>query len=711
MKNMKFNFLLAAAVLIATALVFSCEQYSGAKSIPEVEPEIEIESEAQIIGVKIISPPEITVYGRNMAFDPAGLAVGWLYDDASVDPMNDDEWEIVKEPDMVPEKIYKVEVRAVSVDYDPVSFYIMVMDSDRVLLSITASYAAGRTQDLGKDFDKTNLTVTGYFSDDTAQNLKSYASIWDYDRKWRGKQTLTAKVNGKTAAFTVTTRIGSGALVTVNNINWIMNNYQLNYCRPARIKGEGFNPQYANVKLAVRPSGNPSNVAYSDPNVVTLSYGPGGLTDADFAPAVAAFKPNQIGPQSVSFTVDGRDFKVDLFVIDVEPAVWFDYGYMRHAGNPNGVNWKSNDTADKGKYYARLGETLVIAPVRYLVGFNADHSDAAGTTYKWTVGGGASYTTTNNGEFLRVTPSTAGTYPISVTVTGKSYLDGNPIAKTAYTQLVCYANTDSFTPGTFGEALQPQDEKKLASVGVKQVLANGRMLRHMGPGQMCEGGTGIGWSLGSAGGYEVWTVPHQSSYVINGNAFGGWHEAGVVWVQEDRNGNGMPDETWYELRGGDEGDSKWRNYITRRYAVTYINNSEINEVNQYGQAIRDVYWADSRGRSHMIPGGFPFRWGVSDTGNWVTYTCTLLRDDGNIATADYGGLAPMPGYADAVGNTFSISNAMKADGTPIALSAVKFIKVQTGVFRYGGSYGDVSTEIKSADYLGVQTDFPDPEDS
>ena len=426
------------------------------------------------------------------------------------------------------------------------------------------------------------------------------------------------------------------------------------------------------IVFGVWPSGNPwAN------DTLTLSLENGGLTPEDFS-TLTGYNPGRTGRQTISLTLDGRNLPLEIYVVGAEPAVWFDYGYWRHAGDSAGRG------SGAGKYYARPDETLIIAPVRYLVGYNADHSDAK-ATYTWIVSGDASsrtYTTSVGGELLYITPKVSGTYTIDVSVTGRDFLSGNLITKTANTELVCY--TGALPAGTFASPL-----------------------KNFGAGQFAEGGTGLGWSLGSAGGYEVWTVEHRASYKIKGNALTGWREAGIVWMQEDKNGNGLPDEMWYELRGSDEDSPAWKDKITRRYAVTYFRTDDHGSINEYGQLIREVYWADSRGRSGRIDGGFPNRWGV--VGDWVTFTCTLLRDNGDIVNDAYSSVGSgLDGYVDTFSDTFYVNNAIYADGTPIVLSSVKFIKVQTAIFQYGGIFGDVSTEIKSADFLGVQTDFPDP---
>jgi hypothetical protein len=125
-------------------------------------------------------------------------------------------------------------------------------------------------------------------------------------------------------------------------------------------------------------------------------------------------------------------------------------------------------------------------------------------------------------------------------------------------------------------------------------------------------------------------------------------------------------------------------------------------------------WVDCKGRWGVIAGG-------SGHPAVATFTGTLLNDNGNIA-----GQATGPGgwgYVDSLGSfwpidhpesewkwdQFFVSDAIKADGSPANLSAVRFIKVHTGLFKYGDVFGEKSTEIKFADGLPDQSGgFPDP---
>ena len=129
-------------------------------------------------------------------------------------------------------------------------------------------------------------------------------------------------------------------------------------------------------------------------------------------------------------------------------------------------------------------------------------------------------------------------------------------------------------------------------------------------------------------------MSHKSSYTIEGNAFGGWVEPGLVWFQEDRNGNNLPDEVWY----GPAASGAWGEDagLSHRYSVTFFKHGDAGVVNEYGQTIREIYWVDCRGRTGEIPGGWPWESGVSNaSGAWVTYTGTLVWDDGVVKSADY----------------------------------------------------------------------------
>ena len=70
-------------------------------------------------------------------------------------------------------------------------------------------------------------------------------------------------------------------------------------------------------------------------------------------------------------------------------------------------------------------------------------------------------------------------------------------------------------------------------------------------------------SLGGWGGYvtfhfdhSIANIPGERDFAIWGNAyqemknlvFGGMNEAGIVMVSKDVNGNGKPDDPWYEIR-------------------------------------------------------------------------------------------------------------------------------------------------------------------
>ena len=672
-------------VFAAALFAVNCEQTvpdlgGGAPDAEEIEEEEE-EAPPVITGITLLSLPDTTVYGRNAVFNPAGLVVAWTWSNADTTEIAAGKYTLT-EPDMAK---YSPQIITVSAGEYSTTFAINVMDSDKILESITVSYPA-KVSSLGSEFDKTGLVITGHYSNSTTGNVTSYATITGYDKRKRGAQELSARVNGKTAPIPgVSVRVPADMAVTLA----LNSNSQASSAGYRRVyfKGENIDMRYANFHAqAVTANGN-----------VTISYDAGNLLDTDY---VTGFDPNAVGKQNATLHLDDKEVYFLVSVIDVAPEVWFDYGYRRDT-DTEGVTTSPNPGA--GVYYALPKETLVLAPVRFLVGYDRNHKDL-GASYSWSVSGGSfSSPASATGEFYSFTPTNYGTSTVTVSVTGNNYITGQPITTTATTQVVCHNGTVSggtaWTLGTVAGGSQ-------------------RMLHHA-PGQYATGGSGHGWSLGSFGGYEVWRVSHQSTYYIRGNPFAGWSEPGVIWVQEDGNGNGIPDEMWYELKGAVDSSADTSGRLARRHAVTYMNDGETGtQADQAGfeamgkYADPRKYWADSRGRAGL--------WGSFWYSKWphrITFTGTLLGNPNSIMPTNAinasGGYVDSEYGANGAANdyNFPINRAIRADGSPITLKNVSFIKVHTGELCRSSVFGDKSTEIYSADYLGVQTDFPLPEDS
>lgn len=217
-------------------------------------------------------------------------------------------------------------------------------------------------------------------------------------------------------------------------------------------------------------------------------------------------------------------------------------------------------------------------------------------------------------------------------------------------------------------------------------------------------------SLGSFGGYIVVGFDHsivrteaEYDFTIEGNAFGNSSEPGIVSVMQDTNGNGLPDDEWYELRGCETGLAE----TIADYEITYFRPA--------GRGM-SVSWIDSEGKSgsvdylpdlHPQDSYYP-AWIVADS-----YTLRGVRLSSKNKLNPLTGLwedeAFEWGYADNYGNDrvtggstvdgsgqrngFRIARAMRPDGETIDLKYIDFVKVQTGVNANRGPLGEVSTEV------------------
>ena len=230
-------------------------------------------------------------------------------------------------------------------------------------------------------------------------------------------------------------------------------------------------------------------------------------------------------------------------------------------------------------------------------------------------------------------------------------------------------------------------------------------------------------SLGGFGGYIVVGFDHSIDntgsydFGIKGNSFGGSSEPGIVWVMQDKNGNGMPDETWYELAGSETGKPE----TIQNYAVTYYRSEESQQ---------PVRWMDNQGNSgeidylkvyHKQDYYYPL-W-IKEDSYTLTGTCLKARnydasgkgtywvndeyDWGyvdNFSSTDR--LTNDDNYnADTNANHFKISDAIDENGKPVNLKYIDFIKVQVGVNTKSGWLGEISTEVFGFfDYSMIQAE-------
>lgn len=197
-----------------------------------------------------------------------------------------------------------------------------------------------------------------------------------------------------------------------------------------------------------------------------------------------------------------------------------------------------------------------------------------------------------------------------------------------------------------------------------------------------------GVSLGAFGGYAVYGFDHtvlnqadKDDIMVYGNAFANFSEPGVVWVMQDENGNGKPDDTWYELAGSEFGKEGY----VRNYAVTYIRPTP---------PVLSVSWKDNKGNTGVVKQSFHK---LNHYPLWIstdefTRTGTLLPSTGIKGSSS---AAFAFGYADntAGGDKVDIANAIDKDGKKVALKGIDFIKVQTGIMADLTVFGELSTEV------------------
>ena len=209
-------------------------------------------------------------------------------------------------------------------------------------------------------------------------------------------------------------------------------------------------------------------------------------------------------------------------------------------------------------------------------------------------------------------------------------------------------------------------------------------------------------SLGGWGGYLIVGFDHsitnsgEYDLCIKGNPYNYQSEPGIIWVSQDENGDGQPNDTWYELAGSEYGTANWE----ADYAMTYYRPS---------QPYSAVAWQDKYGETNLIPylsywNPEPSYWQDWMEGETLTFHGSRLASQHSYEN----GVSKLPsypwGYADNDGsdNTstpigkaglFKISHARDWQGREANLAYIDFVKVQTAQTGYTPNLGEISTEV------------------
>lgn len=233
-------------------------------------------------------------------------------------------------------------------------------------------------------------------------------------------------------------------------------------------------------------------------------------------------------------------------------------------------------------------------------------------------------------------------------------------------------------------------------------------------------------SLGAFGGHVIVKFDHpvvnvegEYDFKIFGNAFvdalnagGGSSEPGIVSVSMDENGNGLPDDPWYELAGSDYALESTR----KQYTITYYRpdpdravNADPDPDSPYISDRTYIRWTSDSGEEGYVMRNTSHRqsyWPLWLDGETFEFTGTKLADnfslsdDGTYYTLsflDYGYVDNLPNEAEVgdrgVDPGFKLDWAVNKNGKPVKINQVDFIRIHTAVNQYCGWLGESSTEI------------------
>jgi len=315
------------------------------------------------------------------------------------------------------------------------------------------------------------------------------------------------------------------------------------------------------------------------------------------------------------------------------------------------------------------------------------------SSYSWEVNGAV----VSSSKLYTFVPSKIGNYNVSLKVSNEIGSDLKTIQVSAFSNLSPYISKVfdyKYGPGQHA-SLIPSDWKANDFMG-QPWTANKTYT-----------------SLGGWGGYVIAGFDHT---ILNGSGPdlavftqpGPSSEPAVVYVMNDTNNNGLPDDgEWAEIKGSEYNHPE----TIHGYQVTYFKPT----------ANGNVTWKDNKGKTGtLIPvfGSSSWWWGGYGNQTEVVFDGVRLPDAyENISThADTENWVVRSalfsfGYAECYNNLdyntslkanlFDISNAVDNAGNKVTLTGIRFIKVQSSVFQVAGWLNEVSTEVSGAADLSL----------
>ena len=222
---------------------------------------------------------------------------------------------------------------------------------------------------------------------------------------------------------------------------------------------------------------------------------------------------------------------------------------------------------------------------------------------------------------------------------------------------------------------------------------------------------GRGVSLGGFGGYITFGFDHTvvnkegNDFVVLGNAMVNSAEPGVIMVSYDANGNGLPDDEWFEIKGSQHSAET----TIKDYEMTYYRPTKEPANPNEKEYIR---WTDNKGQEGYIAKNsfhqqsyYPMWEGESITFKGTYLAASMYDESGN------GTMWKSPafefGYADNWSNNeerghIDIDWAVDLDGNKVNLKGIDFVRVHTSTRAEGGWLGEVSTEVTGFKDLNLE---------